>query len=147
MQRIKLAAGVVAALAVLAFAAVAAVSTVEAAQKLVDVKTLNVPVTQLGVNACSASDDFVATVDTAVTAWDNGHVRVHVAASGKIVDSVTGEKLGSAGAVQQQVAGQGGLPLTVNIQQKVTCEGSGLNDAFTIHTGITIDENGVPHPH
>ena len=124
-----------------------------AATKLMDVSVKDVPFS-LEFNGCSASDDWVVTVDSRTVLWDSDGDGVpspgdkfdfYVSAHGTVVDSFTGDILGRVSSVVRSNDNPGGLPITSQLNAVVTCKGSGpvLNN----HIGLTIDENGNPHLH
>jgi hypothetical protein len=134
----------IAALAV-ATLSVLLIASALAASKVFEERVQNEPLVVPAVNLCSPSDDFVGTESHHVTVWDNDRVVAHFSLSGKVVDSATGEKIGSLKQVETDTNGPGGLPMTTQFNFKVTCEGTGqvVND----HFGLTVDKNGNVHIH
>ncbi len=119
--------------------------TAWAATKVFEAQLENVPVFMPGVDACSASDDFDGKLNLHIVVWDNGKDDLTDNLHGLIVDSATGKNLGTFHDDTSSVINPGALPVVIQVNIKVTCDGTG--QIFDSHVGFTVDKNGAVHFH
>ena len=120
-----------------------------AATKTFSSHQANMPLSlDLGL-VCNSNDNiFTGRANVDFTMWDNNKADIHIAEQGLLTDSITGDKVGEVSA-EETINNQptDGLPSTIQLNIQGTCDGSGATSVFTIHEGVTVDQNGGIHIH
>ncbi|MHB8545874.1 MAG: hypothetical protein ACYDAJ_03825 [Nitrosotalea sp.] len=97
---------------------------------------------------CGSSDNvFGGKFNSDVTLWDNNKADFQISEHGDLTDSTTGAHVGQVSAAEHENFNPGGLPITFQVNEVVTCDGNGPVLGTPLHFGATIDQQGNVHLH